>query len=107
MNDYLKAIKLIEKKFLKKYIFTNFLLILGSFLELLSIGLIIPLFYFLGDIENNIRKINNFFGYDLILDSFNRTTLIYILVLIFLLFYFIKSIFLYIKLRLTFYLILK
>ena len=94
MGDYLKTIKLIEKKFFKKYIFINFLISLGSIFELLSIGLIIPLFYFLQNIENNIFKINDFFGYDLIQDSFNRTNLILLIILLFLLIYLIKSIYL-------------
>ena len=89
MGDYLKAIKLIDKKFFKKYIFINFLISIGSFFELLSIGLIIPLFYFLQNIEANIIKVNTYLGFNLINESFNRTSLILIIVSIFLLVYFV------------------
>ena len=40
------------------------------------------------------QSINDFFGYDLIQDSFNRTNLILLIILLFLLFYLIKSIYL-------------
>tara|TARA_Y100000816_G_C26104662_1_gene586560 strand:+ start:1954 stop:3699 length:1746 start_codon:yes stop_codon:yes gene_type:complete len=92
MKDYLNAIKLLEKKYFKKYIFTNLLIIIGSIFELLSLSLIIPLFYFLGDIENKIIKINNFIGYELISDDISRGNIIYILIFLFIFFYFIKSI---------------
>ena len=86
MKDYLNAIKLLEKKYFKKYIFTNLLLTIGSIFELLSLGLIIPLFYFLGDIENNIIKINNFIGYEFISGDISRGNIIYILVFLFIFF---------------------
>ena len=75
MNDYIKTFKLIEKKFRRKFYFTNFLVIIGLFLELISIGLIIPVFYFISDIQKNIGKVNDFFGYVLIPDSFDKKSI--------------------------------
>ena len=94
MNDYIKTFKLIEKKFRRKFYFSNFLVIIGSFLELISIGLIIPVFYFISDIEKNIEKVNDIFGYIFITDSFDRKSIIFIIVFLFLLIYAIKSLFL-------------
>ncbi len=94
MSDYLKSIKLIESKFFKKYIFINFLISIGSLFELLSIGLIIPLLFFLQNIEVNIIKVNTYLGFNLINETLNRTTLVLIIVSLFLIFYFIKSVYL-------------
>ncbi len=91
MKDYFQTIRLLEKKYFNKYIFTNLLILAGSFLELISIGLIIPLFYFLGDIEKNILIINNFFNYQIIPEDTNRGFLIILSVFLFLIFYLIKS----------------
>lgn len=94
MNDYIKTFKLIEKKFKRKFYFTNFLVIIGLFLELISIGLIIPVFYFISDIQKNIGKVNDFFGYVLIPDSFDKKSIIFIIFFLFLIVYVIKSFFL-------------
>ncbi len=91
MNDYFQTVKLLGKKYFNQYIFTNFIILIGSFLELVSLGLIIPLFYFLGDIEANILKINNFFNSQIISEDTSRTFLIILSVFLFLLFYLIKS----------------
>ena len=91
MNDYFQTVKLLGKKYFNQYIFTNFIILIGSFLELISLGLIIPLFYFLGDMEANILKINNFFNSQIIPEDTSRTFLIIISVFLFLLFYLIKS----------------
>ncbi len=91
MKDYFQALKLLEKKYYKKYILNNFIIVFGSILELMSLGLIIPLFYFLGDIDANVIKINNFFNFKIISDDLNSITLIYLSIFLFLLFYFVKS----------------
>ncbi len=89
--DYFQTIRLLEKKYFKKYIFTNLIILAGSFLELISIGLIIPLFYFLGDIDKNILIINNFFSNQIIPEDTNRGFLIILSVFLFLIFYLMKS----------------
>ena len=52
------------------------------------------MFYFISDIEKNIEKVNDIFGYIFITDSFDRKSIIFIIVFLFLLIYAIKSLFL-------------
>ena len=94
MNEYLKIINLVDNSYFKKYILTNFLIFLGSIFEIFSIALIIPLFYFLIDIENNIFLINEFFNFTIIPSTIDTKVLVFGIIILFLIVYFIKSLYL-------------
>ena len=58
LNNFQKTLRILEKKFIKKIFFIIFLTLMSGILEVLSIGLLLPILSIF--IENNFDKYTAF-----------------------------------------------
>lgn len=87
ISYFKKTLEILEKKFLYRILFLTFLTFVSGFLEILSIGLLLPILSVF--IEGNFYKYQNYFP---IISNYSEMNLIIILLLIFLFIYFLKFI---------------
>ena len=93
MVKLFQDLSILDKKDLLRFYFIIFLSLIGTFLEILGIGLIVPFVVIITDpnvFENNLylKQFSNFFGIE------NRENLIQLSIIILLIIYFIKLAFL-------------
>ena len=87
LNNFQKTLRILEKKFIKKIFFIIFLTLMSGILEVLSIGLLLPILSIF--IENNFDKYTQHFP---IINNLTKIEVFLSLFLIFLSIYFLKFI---------------
>ena len=87
LNNFQKTLRILEKKFIKKIFFIIFLTLMSGILEVLSIGLLLPILSIF--IENNFDKYTQHFP---IINNLTQIEVFLSLLLIFLSIYFLKFI---------------
>ena len=90
MKNYIKKILFIlTKKNRNKIYFISFLSIIKTFIEIIGIGLLIPLLTFL----TNIEKKELIFKYLPILEKYEDNEILLVFIIIFISVYFVKTVF--------------
>ena len=87
INYFSKTLQILEKKFTHKIFFLIFLSLISGFIEIISIGLLLPILSVL--IDNNFYKYINYFP---IINNFNEINILKFLLLFFFVIYFLKFI---------------
>lgn len=91
MDEYKKIYSIISIQDKKKTFYLFFLLLIGAFLEMMSIGSVLPLMSALIDVETSKEYL---ISLDIIKNDFNTNYLIYLFICIFFLIFFLKNLFL-------------